>query len=120
MNATRPKEIVYLHYFSTQVVEGIVHSFFAMDDFSEFVFSLGHAQQITEDTILKSIKKLMKDKNFKSSPKKPFTLVISIGEEIESKIRALIQPYKGKLVFDKKTVTNKTQHFINSFRQHKQ
>ena len=115
MNATRPKEIIYLHYFATEVVEGTVYSFFALDDYSTFVFSLGHSPELTTDSILEPIKKLMKDKHFKSSPKKPFTLVLSVGKEIEDKIRTIIKPHKGKVVFDAVIVANKTKHFISSF-----
>lgn len=116
MSATGPREIVYVHYFATEVVEGTVYSFFALDDYSTFVFSLGHSPELTTDSILQPIKKLMKDKHFKSSPKKPFMLVLSVGKEVEDKIRSIITPYKGKVVFDAVIVADKTKHFISSFK----
>ncbi len=62
----------------------------------------------------------MKHKDFKSSPKKPFTLMSSCGHDIEDKIIALIKPYKGKLIIDTDTVIEKTQPIVDFLKQQQQ
>ncbi|WP_417800298.1 hypothetical protein [Tenacibaculum sp.] len=93
MKATRSKEILYVDYYTRETTEETAYIFFAMDDLSEYIFALGASKQISELIILQRFKKLIKHKDFKSSPKLPFTLVSSFGGEFEKKIKSIIFPF---------------------------
>ncbi len=98
----------------------VIFMYYALDDYSQFLIDLGFADNISDDTILHHIKKLMKHKDFKSSPKKPFTLMSSCGQDIEDKIIALIKPHKGKLIINTDTVIEKTQNVIDYLKKQHQ
>ncbi len=91
--------------------------FFAYDDYSQAVVNLEGTKELNDESILAMLKKLMKHKDFKRSPKKPFTLMSSCGQGIEHRMRAILSPEKGKLVIDTATVVKKTFPFVNHISQ---
>ncbi|MCP9201290.1 hypothetical protein MKO06_15375 [Gramella sp. GC03-9] len=111
MEVTYPRQLVYFTYLATPVQEGTAYIFFAMDHYSEFVFQLGVEPNNSEEATLRQLKKLMKNKGFKTSPKKPFTLMTSCGKDFKDKMQAAIRPYNGNLIIDIETTLEKTHDF---------
>ncbi|MFD0798048.1 hypothetical protein ACFQZJ_11280 [Maribacter chungangensis] len=109
--ATRPKEIIYFFFVPVQTQQGTAYFFNAMDAYSEYVIDLGTSLSIDGDTIISHIKKLLKHRDFKRSPKKPFTLVCNLDGDIQQRIRAILLPEKGKLVVDADAVQENTKSF---------
>lgn len=119
MTSTRPKELIYFQFMPSQTIEdGVIVTYYAIDDFSQFAFVLGATNEFNFDSLLLHIKKLMQHKDFKKLPIEPFTLMCSCGQEVEQEIKAIIEPYKGRVVFDVDTVIEKTQHFIKSLNEY--
>lgn len=117
MTATRPKELVYFHYLPFDAQEGFHYMFFMYDGYSEAVLDLGGSKELNDDVILEKLKKLMKHKDFKRSPKKPFTLMSSCGQGMEDRMRSVLNPEKGKLVIDPGTVVKETHAFVSHMNQ---
>lgn len=111
MEVTRPRQLVYFTYLATPVQEGTAYMFFAKDHYSEFVFQLGIEMDNSEEATLRQLNKLMNNKDFKTSPKKPFILVTSCGRNFKDKMRTAIRPYKGNLIIDIETTLEKTRDF---------
>lgn len=111
MEVTRPRQLIYFTYLATPVHEGTAYMFFAKDHYSEFIFQLGTELENSEATTLRQLNKLMNNKDFKASPKKPFILMTSCGSNFKDKMQAAILPYKGKLIIDIETTLKKTRDF---------
>ena len=111
MEVTRPRQLVYFTYLATPVQEGTAYMFFAMDAYSEAVIQLSVEPNNSEEATLRQLNKLMNNKDFKASPKKPFTLMTSCGSDFKNKMQAAILPYKGKLIIDIETTLEKTRDF---------
>ncbi|MGB6038176.1 MAG: hypothetical protein WBG42_18005, partial [Cryomorphaceae bacterium] len=119
IQASRPKEVLYFFHIPVDTQQGKAYFFNATDAYSEYVIDLGTAQSLDEDIVVSHIKKLMKHKDFKRSPKKPFTLVCGIGEDYGQRIRAVLLPEKGKLVLDNMAVEQNTKGFAEFFNKKK-
>lgn len=116
MQAARPKEILYFFHVPIETDRGTAYIFNAMDAYSEYVINLGASKSVDEDTVIAHIKKLLKHRDFKRSPKKPFTLVSAIGEDYAQRIRGILLPVKGKLAIDSDAVEQSTKgvsEFLN-------
>lgn len=101
LKASRPLEYVcfYPAEFST-VKDGDVYSFLAVDVFSGFVFMTGTERERTDATVLKHVRLLMEDKDFKKHRHKGFTLVFHKYEEIKPDILSVIAPFGGCMLMD--------------------
>lgn len=92
MEVTRPRQLVYFTYLATPTTEGMAYIFFAKDHYSEFVFQLDVELENSEAATLCQLSKLMNNKDFKTSPKKPFILMTSCGSDFKDKMQAAIRP----------------------------
>lgn len=113
--ATRPKEILYFFHVQVATDQGTTYIFNVMDDYSEYVIDLGASTSLDEDAVIANIKKLLKHKDFKRSPKKPFTLLSAIGGDFQDRIKSILLPEKGKLIIDPQTVKEHTKAFTQFF-----
>jgi hypothetical protein len=105
MKATRPKEyICFLPVAIHTALDGDVYSIFALDTFSKFMFHTGTERELTKETILKNIKLLLDNKDFRKHRIKNFTLVFGSFAEWKEEIEELIAPY-GKMLINKEFVT---------------
>ena len=98
-----PKESRELVCFSTiqvqTVQDGIVNLFFGYDVFSKFIISTPGCKNLTHANIIKQVDFLMYHKYF-TIKDIPFTLVMNIGQDLEEELNLIVEPFKGKVVFD--------------------
>src|SRR5699024_2443646 len=111
IEAARPKEVLYFFHVHVRAQQGMAYFFSAMDAYSEYIINLGTSLSLDENTVISHIKKLLRHKDFKRSPKKPFTLVCAIGENYQNRIRGLLLPEKGKLAIGAHAVEQSTKSF---------
>lgn len=111
MEVTRPRQLVYFTCFATPVQEGTAYMFFAMDACTKAVIQMSVEANNSEEATLRQLNKLMNNKDFKASPKKPFNLMTSCGSDFKNKMQAAILPYKGKLIIDIDKTLEKTRDF---------
>jgi hypothetical protein len=107
MKATRPLEYVCFFPIEFPTKEGDVYFFTCVDAYSEFVFQTGAEPSNDNQAVLKHIKLLMENTEFKKHREKGFTLVVHKYKEIQNEIEAIIKPYGGKMIIDDLFVTQK-------------
>ena len=62
---TKPLERIYLTAFAKETIEdGLIYTFLALDDYSEYLFMLGVESVLNEQTLLNSIINLLNKKEF--------------------------------------------------------
>jgi len=99
--ATRELEYVAFFHFQVSTKEGPGHVFVAVDAFSQFAFGLGVEPDEKPETILKNIYFLMEDPEFVKHIDNGFTLVMGEHEDLADRIKGILKPVKGKLLFSK-------------------
>lgn len=113
MKTTRPLELIYFAVFPTQTKdEGIVYTFVALDDYSQFLIFLGMEKDISELTIINKIMALTQDKDFaRRYQNKPLTLMLPFEEGTvpHDLITEVLKIFKGKVIYDQDTVLEKTR-----------
>ncbi len=115
MKATRPLEFVcFLPVPLGTNKDGTVYSFFAMDVFSKFLFNTGVESHIGKDNLLKHVRLLTDNKDFKKHKVKKYTIVFSGYEEFRTEIEAIISPL-GKMVVDEAFVTKELNPALEEF-----
>jgi len=110
MKTTRPCQIVYLNFFSSNIKDSIAFTFYAIDDFSEYAFLLDVTELLDGHIVLEQIKMLVAHEHFNTSL--PFTIMAVAGIEMEKDIRDFLKPLDGSIIFDRNTVIKKTRNFI--------
>lgn len=115
--STRPREIIYFFFLPIQTIDkGDVYCFMAQDDFSQYVFSLGIEQFISQDVFLRQIRALLFHKNFKQPKQMPFTIVVqSAVKEIEKEIIELIKDKNGSVIFNDDLLEKNISDFAEDF-----
>lgn len=113
--ATRPLE--YICFFPVEFptkIDGEVFAFIFVDVYSEFVIMTGIEKSKSNETILKHIRLLTRNKDFLKHKGVPFTLVLHKYEEIIGDILRLIKPFKGKVLIDDAFVAEKVTLVLES------
>ena len=113
--ATRQLEYVAFFVLKIPTLEGTGHAYLACDAFSEYALYTGVELDDNPDTILKHIYLLTEDSEFTRHINKGFTLVLNDYEELSDRINAIINPVKGKLLFDKAFNNQIAEPVRNSF-----
>ena len=105
---TKPLERIYLTAFGKETIEdGIVYTFLALDDYSEYLFMLGTERVLNEQTLLNNIINLLNKKEFYQNLNGKFTLVLPFGDDIKNEISTILSPYNGSVIFNNKFVSAK-------------
>lgn len=113
--ATRPLE--YICFFPVEFptrIDDEVFAFIFVDVYSEFVIITGLEKSKSNETILKHIRLLTRNKDFLKHKGVPFTLVLHKYEEIIGDILRLIKPFKGKVLIDDAFVAEKVTPVLES------
>lgn len=113
--ATRPREIVYMEYipFPTEK-DGIIFTFFAIDDYTEYAIMIGQTKEISDDVYLDMIELLMNHEKFRLHDH-PFELVLAFGGYMAERIGEKIKPHGGTPTFDEQRVDQGFKPFLQSF-----
>jgi hypothetical protein len=119
ITATRPLEYICLYQIEYPTRDkGDVYMFAAVDVFSEFLFVTGTEESNNDQLILKHVKLLLNDKNFKQHSNS-FTLVFHKHSELKKDIEAIIKPLGGNMIVDDplvaKVFTPVIEHIFKSF-----
>ena len=97
---SQSRELVCFSTIQVQTVQdGMVNLFFAYDVFSKFIMSTPGCINLTPANIMKQVDFLMHHKDF-TIKDIPFTLVMDIGQDLEEELNLIVEPFKGKVVFD--------------------
>jgi hypothetical protein len=101
-------------------IEGKAFVFLAVDSFSEFVFSIGVASTLNDTTIIKHLKLLTENMDFKNGllRQKSFTIVLSDYEHILPELNEMVKPLGGKVVINKEYFTKVTKPVIKALEVH--
>jgi hypothetical protein len=119
MKSIKPLEYVCLFQLESLTAEGNVFSFFAVDAFSQYLFSTGIEKQMTDDTIIKHIKLLTENQDFKpvAQKQKTFTIVLPDYENILPELNTFLSPLGGKAIVNKEYSTKITKPVIKDLTQ---
>jgi hypothetical protein len=119
MKTTRPLELIYFSFLPTPTKDaGLVYTFFALDDFSQFVFFLGIDTELTESSIVHNVISLTQNEDFKKVFKnQPFELMLPIekSEVMHNLLTDVLKMFNGSITYNKETVTSKTKDFVKQF-----
>ncbi|WP_406845112.1 hypothetical protein [Flavobacterium soyae] len=119
MKTNRPLELVYFFTFSTQTAEdGIVYTFIALDDFSDFIFLLGTETDLTERSIIDNIIALTQNKDFTNRfENKPMTLMLPFEKDTvpHGLVTEILKFFNGSAVYDPDTVFEKIKPVMDAF-----
>ncbi len=97
---SQSRELVCFSTIQIQTVQdGIVNLFFGYDVFSKFIMSTPGCKNLTPANIMKQVDFLMYHKDF-TIKDIPFTLVMDIGQDLAEELNLIVEPFKGKVVFD--------------------
>ena len=113
--AIRPLE--YICFFPAEFptrIDGDVFAFLFVDVYSDFVIMTGLEKSKSNETILRHIRLLTRNKDFLKHKGVPFTLVLHKYEEIKDDILLIIKPFKGKVLFDDAFVAEKVTPVLES------
>jgi len=114
---TRPLERIYITAFGKETIEdGIVYTFLALDDYSEYLFMLGTERVLNEKTLLNNITNLLNKKDFCKNLTNKFTLILPFGNDIKNEIDTIISSYNGNVIFDEKLVSKKFKPVFKVFK----
>lgn len=100
MNASYPLQYVCLFSVDMPTTEGDAFVFMAVDVFSDFVFMTGVENDRNKKNVLKHVKLLVNQKEFKKKLPVPFTLVFHKYEALRKDINKIINPLGGKMIVD--------------------
>ena len=118
MKTTRPLELIYLSAFVAPTnVDGDLHVFFALDDYSQFFFQLDVESESNELTIVNNIIKFTQHQDFvKQFNNKPFTLVIPF--ELDTPSQALVNDvlklFNARISYNQELVFEKVKPVLNT------
>lgn len=120
MNTTRPLEVIYFFAFPSQTIkDGIIYTFLAIDDYSEFLMLLGTSNVLNSESITESIINFTQHKDFLAYHKgEPFTLYLPFDKnEIKNNhlYDELLKPLNGKMEYDLNLVVRKSKPVVDSF-----
>jgi hypothetical protein len=97
----RPLEYVAFLSVKLNTKEGYAYFFLAYNPFEDFIINLGMEKDESPGTVLKNIYFLMEDPHFVQFVDSGFTLVLEKYEELSEKIKMILDPVRGKMMFDK-------------------
>jgi len=100
ITATRPLEYVCFFPVEVPTKEGNAYIYLTVDAYSGFAFNTGVEDNDRPETIIKHIYLLTENKDFVKQMGKDFTLVLHKYQELESRIKTVIEPVGGRLLFD--------------------
>ena len=98
--ATKPREVLCFFAADMPTQQGDVYAFLTIDVFSKYMFMTGVEPKNDIDTMLKQIKLLMNEPNFKQFKNRPFTLVFHKYEQYREKINAILKPFGGTMAIN--------------------
>ena len=98
---TRPLQYVAFFHFEIRTKEGPAYVFMAVDAFDGHAFNLQVEQDNRPDTVLKNIYLLLEDPYFVQNGGDGITLVLEDHEDLAERIRKILKPFHGKLMFNK-------------------
>ncbi|MBD78544.1 MAG: hypothetical protein CL840_06470 [Crocinitomicaceae bacterium] len=105
--AKRDNEVICMYPFELPSKEGDVYMMLALDLFPDHLFRLGLEKANDIEQILKNIKLLIKQTQFKPTKEDAtFTLVLHKYKEHRKDIEKLIKPYGGRLVINDSFLTH--------------
>ena len=97
--ASRPGEYIAIAVFVLPTMEGPGYVFIACDAYSEFAINLGVEPNDSKESVLKMVRVLLENKDFRKHRDKGFTFVLDHNEEMGMEIEKIIQPFKGKVLY---------------------
>ncbi len=97
----RPLEYVAFISVKLSTEEGYAYFFLAYDPFKDFIINLGIEKDESPRIVLRNIYFLMEDPHFIQYMNNGFTLVLEKYKELSEKIKLILEPVKGKMMFDK-------------------
>ncbi len=98
---TRPLQNVAFFHFEMRTIEGPAYVFMAVDALDGHAFNLQVEQDNRPETILKNIYLLLEDPYFVEHGGNGITLVLEDHEDLADRIRKILKPFHGKLMFNK-------------------
>lgn len=114
LKATKPREVIFIHYFVREVKEGKCYTFFALDDYADFIFDYTATLELSEPSLLAVIVKLMENDKFQMYSH-PFKLVVGFGKEIIPQIQQIVEPHNGTVLFSQKTAQKRLYPIYKQF-----
>lgn len=118
MIATRQLEYVCFFPISIPTEEVETFVFISVDSFSHFAFNTGFETDDSPESIIKHIYLLTEDPDFLVHRNSGFTLVMHKYKELESRIKNIIEPINGKVIFDPEYVNKMMVPVLKSMLQH--
>lgn len=118
MNPTRQLEYVCFFPASIPTVEEDTYVFVAIDSFSKFTFNTGFENTDSPENVLKHIYLLTEHPDFIIHMNNGFTLVLHKYKELEQRINSIINPMKGKVVFDPEYVNKMMMPVLKDMLRH--
>lgn len=118
MIATRPLEYVCFFPASIPTEEIDTYVFLSIDTFSHYNFNTGFEIDDSPESILKHIYLLTEHPDFLIHMNNGFTLVMHKYKELEPRINNIINPIKGKVVFDPEYVNKMMMPVLKDMLQH--
>lgn len=116
LKAKKPRDIVYIHYFVRDLKEGKVYTFFALDDYADFIYDYTVTQDLSESSLLSVIVKLMENEKFQLHSNH-FKLVVGFGKEITHQMQQIVEPYNGTVLFSQKAAQKRLYPMYKEFLQ---
>jgi hypothetical protein len=121
--ATRPLEYVALLNVELRTQTGPAYMYVAYDPYLDKLFNLNVEAENTAQTLLKSVYFLAEDPLFIAHNTNGFTLILEDFEELSPNINAILNPIRGKCLFDKKfhnyltnPVLESLTHFLKRYK----
>jgi hypothetical protein len=94
------KYVAFFHV-EMRTKEGPAHVFMALDTERDYLINLGVEPVVTNDLVVKYIYLLTEHPDFEPYSNQGFTLVLEEHSDLAPRIEAILQPCKGKVLFDK-------------------
>lgn len=111
-NTTIPGEVIYYEFVPMPTSDrGTVYMCIAMDHASGFVFSLGFAEELTDQAILDKLKELMNNKDFKRL-NRPFRVFTYRAPHLEEQMNTILKPHKGSVIYSEEIVAEGILPFL--------
>lgn len=118
MKATRQLEYVCFFPASIPTEEVDTFVFLSIDSFSHYAFNTGFETDDSPESILKHIYLLTEHPDFLEYRDNGFTLVLHKYKELESRINSIINPVKGRVVFDPEYVNKMMMPVLKDMFKH--
>ena len=116
LKAKKPREVIFIHYFVRDLKEGRVYTFFALDDYADFIYDYTVTNDLSEPSLLAVIVKLMESEKFQLHSHS-FKLVVGFGKEITHQMQQIVEPHNGTILFSQKAAQKRLYPMYKEFLQ---